>query len=73
MTKDSACIIYVHLHIMWYFKVAIDSASGYNRLVDDVFSRICQAINDVQESVRCLAAQTIGSMAKVKRSFCPLS
>ena len=51
---------------MWYFKVAIDSASGYNRLVDDVFSRICQAINDVQESVRCLAAQTIGSMTKVK-------
>ena len=38
-------------------QVRIDEESSYNRLVDDVFSRICQAINDVREPVRCLAAQ----------------
>ena len=31
-----------------------------NRLVDDVFSRTCQAINDVRETVRVLAATLIG-------------
>ena len=40
--------------------------AGRIRLVDDVFSRVCQAINDVRESVRCLAAQLIGTMTGVR-------
>ena len=39
-----------------------DETGETKRLVDDVFSRTCQAINDVQEAVRCLAARTIGNM-----------
>jgi hypothetical protein len=41
--------------------------AGHIRLVDDVFSRICQAINDVREPVRCLAAQLIGTMTGVRQ------
>lgn len=37
--------------------------------MDDVFSRICQAINDVREPVRCLAAQIIGTMSRVSQTF----
>ena len=40
--------------------------AGRIRLVDDVFSRVCQAINDVRESVRGLAAQLIGTMTGVR-------
>jgi hypothetical protein len=41
--------------------------AGHIRLVDDVFSRVCQAINDVREPVRCLAAQLIGTMTGVRQ------
>jgi integrator complex subunit 4 len=40
-----------------------------NRLVDDVFSRTCQAISDVRETVRCLAAKIIGGMVGVSKVF----
>ena len=40
-----------------------------NRLVDDVFSRTCQAINDVREQVRALAARLIGDMKGVSKVF----
>jgi len=40
-----------------------------NRLVDDVFSRTCQAINDVRETVRVLAATLIGDMKNVSPLF----
>ena len=39
------------------------------RLVDDVFSRTCQAINDVREVVRVLAAKLIGDMKNVSQMF----
>ena len=39
------------------------------RLVDDVFSRTCQAINDVRETVRVLAAKLIGEMSGVSQVF----
>eukprot|EP00088_Acartia_fossae_P000160 TRINITY_DN10050_c0_g1_i1.p1 TRINITY_DN10050_c0_g1~~TRINITY_DN10050_c0_g1_i1.p1 ORF type:complete len:939 (+),score=261.73 TRINITY_DN10050_c0_g1_i1:63-2879(+) len=50
-------------------QVKLDGDAGYNRLVDDVFSRICQSINDVREPVRCLAAQLIGNMSSVSQTF----
>ena len=46
-----------------------DSTGETKRLVDDVFSRTCQAINDVREGVRCLAARMIGGMAGVSPVF----
>ena len=45
------------------------SSSQTNRLVDDVFSRTCQAINDVRENVRVLAASLIGDMRGVSQLF----
>jgi len=51
------------------YQVKLDDDTSYNRLVDDVFSRICQAINDVREPVRCLAAQLIGQMTSVSQTF----
>ena len=39
------------------------------RLVDDVFSRTCQAINDVRETVRVLAARLIGEMRGVSQGY----
>ena len=39
------------------------------RLVDDVFSRTCQAINDVRETVRVLAARLIGEMKGVSQGY----
>ena len=46
-----------------------DETGETKRLVDDVFSRTCQAINDVQESVRCLAARIIGNMQVLKEAM----
>ena len=51
------------------YQVKLDGDAGYNRLVDDVFSRICQVINDVREPVRCLAAQVMGKMSTVSQIF----
>jgi len=51
------------------YQIKIDNDSGCNRLVDDVFSRICQVMNDVREPVRCLAAQIIGTMSAVSQTF----
>ena len=49
------------------YQVEVESGGGgltgqTIRLVDDVFSRTCQAINDVRETVRVLAAQLIGDI-----------
>ena len=53
------------------FQVELESSTSCqtNRLVDDVFSRTCQAINDVRENVRVLAASLIGDMRGVSQLF----
>ena len=58
------------------FQVELETATSgsssscqTNRLVDDVFSRTCQAINDVRENVRVLAASLIGDMRGVSQLF----
>ena len=56
------------------FQVELENSAGSsssqtNRLVDDVFSRTCQAINDVRENVRVLAASLIGDMRGVSQLF----
>ena len=52
------------------FQVEVEGdVSESNRLVDDVFSRTCQAINDVREQVRGLAAKLIGNMRGVSQVF----
>eukprot|EP00090_Calanus_glacialis_P002411 TRINITY_DN11803_c0_g1_i1.p1 TRINITY_DN11803_c0_g1~~TRINITY_DN11803_c0_g1_i1.p1 ORF type:complete len:952 (-),score=245.87 TRINITY_DN11803_c0_g1_i1:99-2909(-) len=52
------------------FQVEVEGdVSESNRLVDDVFSRTCQAINDVREQVRGLAAKLIGNMKSVSQVF----
>ena len=54
------------------YQVEVESGGGgltgqTIRLVDDVFSRTCQAINDVRETVRVLAAQLIGDIRGVSK------
>ena len=54
------------------YQVEVESGGGgltgqTIRLVDDVFSRTCQAINDVRETVRVLAAQLIGDIRGVSQ------
>lgn len=50
-------------------EVVGDESGETKRLIDDVFSRTCQAINDVREVVRCLAAKMIGNMRGVSAVF----
>ena len=54
------------------YQVEVESGGGgltgqTIRLVDDVFSRTCQAINDVRETVRVLAAKLIGDIRGVSQ------
>ena len=52
------------------FQVELEGdANETIRMVDDVFSRTCQAINDVREQVRGLAAKLIGNMKNVSQVF----
>ena len=58
------------------FQVEVDTGATRSvvggqtiRLVDDVFSRTCQAINDVRETVRVLAAKLIGEMKGVSQGY----
>ena len=54
------------------YEVAVEGGTDgqeKNRLVDDVFSRVGQAINDLNVGVRELAAGMIGSMSGVSQTF----
>ena len=58
------------------FQVEVDTGATRSvvggqtiRLVDDVFSRTCQAINDVRGTVRVLAAKLIGEMKGVSQGY----